>query len=92
MKEAKKGICRKCNTHFYIHEHHILPKSKFGKKGKTVKICPNCHTHFHQYSNKHTTNPEDKKEALRIWQTWFKTVSVVVTVLAVTFFVIKMFF
>jgi len=31
MKEAKKGKCVKCKEYFYVHEHHILPKSIFGK-------------------------------------------------------------
>ncbi len=29
MKEAKKGKCQKCGLCFYIHAHHILPKSVF---------------------------------------------------------------
>jgi len=81
MKEAKKGKCEKCGIFFYIHEHHILPKSIFGKKGQTAKLCPNCHTHFHEYSKKKTTNPQDADEARKIWYTWLKTVSVVVTIL-----------
>ncbi len=44
MKEAKKGKCEKCNNYFYVHEHHILPKGVFDKKGATVKLCPNCHS------------------------------------------------
>ncbi len=92
MEEAKKGICSKCKTFFYIHQHHILPKARFGKKGKRENLCPNCHTHFHQYSNKHTKNGENKKEALKIWTTWFKTVSVVVTILSIVFFIIKVLF
>ncbi len=92
MKEAKKGVCRKCGTFFYVHKHHILPKSRFGRKGKTMKLCPNCHTHFHEYSKKHTTKPSDKDEALDIWQVWFKKVSVVVTLLAIAIFATKMFF
>ncbi len=90
MKEAKKGKCRKCNTYFYIHEHHILQKSKFGA-GKTEKLCPNCHTHFHEYSKKKTLKPKDKDEALNIWFTWLKKVPVIVTVIMIAFFVTKLF-
>ncbi len=81
MKEAKKGKCQKCGLYFYIHAHHILPKSVFGKKGETVDLYPNCHVHFHEYSKQHTQNPDDEKEVLEIWLVWFKMVSVVVTVL-----------
>jgi Zn-finger protein len=81
MKEAKKGVCTKCNIYFYMHEHHILPKSIFGKKGKTVLLCPNCHTHFHEYSKQHTTNPTDENEAMEIWTTWLKNVSIAVSIL-----------
>jgi Zn-finger protein len=76
MKEAKKGVCTKCGIYFYMHEHHILPKSIFGKKGETVFLCPNCHIHFHEYSKQHTTNPKDEKEARNIWVVWLTTISV----------------
>ena len=82
MKEAKKGRCRKCGTYFYVHEHHIFPKNKFGD-GPTVKLCPNCHTHFHEYSKKHTKNPDDPQEARAIWNIWFTTISVVVSILVI---------
>ncbi len=82
MKEAKKGYCVKCGNYFYVHEHHILPQSIFGAGGSTVKLCPNCHTHFHEYSKKETKNPLDQVEALNIWSKWFKTVAVVVWLLA----------
>lgn len=83
MKEAKKGVCQKCGLYFYIHHHHILPKSRFGKKGETIELCPNCHTHFHEYSKKHTKNPNDIKEAQNIWDVWYATVSVIVTILII---------
>lgn len=51
------------------------------KKGQAAKFCLNCHTHFHEYSKKKTTNPQDADEARKIWYTWLKTVSVVVTIL-----------
>lgn len=73
----------------FLHEHHILPRSKFGK-GKTVELCPNCHYHFHEYNKKQTTNLEDADEARRIWNIWFKTISVIVTMLIVAFFVVNM--
>ncbi len=41
MKEARKGKCGKCGNFFYIHKHHILPKSRFGKAGETEDLCPN---------------------------------------------------
>ncbi len=85
MKEAKKGKCKKCNNYFYVHEHHILPKSKFGKKGKTVKLCPNCHTHFHEYSKKKTTKPNDAEQARSIWNVWFTSVSVVMSTIIIGF-------
>jgi len=91
MKEAKKGKCAKCGIIFYIHVHHILSKSIFGKLGKTEKLCPNCHTHFHEYSKKHTKNKGDQQEAETIWKTWFSTVSVVVTIF-VALFLITYFF
>lgn len=81
MKEAKKGTCIKCNIYFYIHDHHILPKSKFGKNGKTAALCPNCHTHFHEYSKQKTINPYDAKEAQHIWDTWLKYISVIVSMI-----------
>ena len=87
MKEAKKGVCTKCGIYFYMHEHHILPKSIFGKKGKTVSLCPNCHTHFHEYSKQHTTNPTDEKEARNIWVVWLTTISVSLCLLL--FFVLR---
>jgi len=86
MKEAKKGKCKKCGNIFYLHQHHILPKSKFGKNGETVELCPNCHTHFHEYSKKHTKNPKDADEARSIWNIWFTTVSVVMSVIIFGFF------
>ncbi len=83
MKEAKKGKCKKCGNYFYVHEHHILPKSKFGKKGKTVKLCPNCHTHFHEYSKANTINPDDRSEARSIWNIWFTTISITVSAIII---------
>ena len=80
MKEAKKGECKKCGVYFYVHDHHILPKSIFGKKGETAKLCPNCHTHFHEYSKKQTTNPHNAQEAWDIWDEWLTSVSIIVTV------------
>lgn len=82
MKEAKRGKCSKCDNFFYIHNHHILSKSIFGSQGKTEPLCPNCHTHFHEYSKKVTKDPNNKEEALKIWKTWLKTISVVVSLLA----------
>jgi len=79
MEEAKKGVCEKCKQYFYVHEHHILSKSIFGK-GKTVKLCPNCHTHFHEYSKKKTKNANDIKEAKRIWNKWLNKVAVVCSI------------
>lgn len=83
MKEAKKGTCVKCDLYFYVHDHHILPQSKFGKKGETAKLCPNCHTHFHEYSKQKTTNPYDAKEARLIWDNWLKYVSIMVSMLVI---------
>jgi 5-methylcytosine-specific restriction endonuclease McrA len=81
MKEAKKGTCKKCGNYFYVHEHHILPKSKFGKDGETVELCPNCHTHFHEYSKLNNKMPDNASEARRIWNIWLTTVSLTVSVL-----------
>ncbi len=91
MKEQRKGKCKKCGTHFYIDEHHILPKSEFGKKGETVDLCPNCHRHIHEYMKQNVKNPKDKEEVLEIWGYWLKTVSVVVTAVAVLFVLSKLF-
>jgi len=87
MKEPKKGRCLKCGIMFYMHEHHILPKSIFGKKSEKVKLCPNCHTHFHVYSNINTKNKGDIKEAKAIWKKWLETVSVVVTFFVALFLI-----
>lgn len=86
MKQAKKGLCQKCGIYFYIHEHHILPKSKFGQKGEVALLCPNCHTHFHEYSKKYIKNPYDENEARKIWNIWFTSVSVIVSMLILGFF------
>jgi len=40
MKEAKKGECQKCGTFFYLHTHHTLPKSIFGKNVPTAEYAP----------------------------------------------------
>jgi len=73
---------------FYYHDHHILSKALFGK-GKTVKLCPNCHTHFHEYKKIHETDPENKKEAKKIWRTWYTKVSVtfIITAIAILFII-----
>ena len=83
MKEARKGTCAKCKTYFYVHNHHILPKSIFGKKGETEDLCPNCHTHFHEYSKKETTDPTDAQVARDIWEEWLTSVSVIVSMLII---------
>jgi len=62
MKNFKIGLCRKCNLEFYVHEHHILPKSTFGKDGATITLCPNCHAHIHVYME---LNLKDKKKPIR---------------------------
>ena len=80
MKEAKKGICSKCKNYFYVHEHHILPKSIFGT-GETALLCPNCHTHFHEYSKKRTKKPGNKKEALKIWIKWLTKITVTASII-----------
>ena len=89
MKEAKKGICEKCKKHFYVHEHHILSKAIFGK-GKTVKLCPNCHAHFHEYSKKQTKDKTDKDEALEIWDTWLKKVTVVCSIIGLVWLTLSL--
>jgi len=81
MKEAKKGKCEKCKTYFYLHTHHTLSKSIFGKNVSTAELCPNCHTHFHEYSKKETTDPKNKAEAEKIWEHWFKYIAVIVTMM-----------
>ena len=86
MREAKKGNCKKCGVYFYVHEHHILPRSIFGNQGNTVELCPNCHTHFHEYSKKHTLDPKDEQEALKIWTTWLKKIPLIVSLLLVGLF------
>jgi len=43
----EKGYCRKCGKYDWLHQHHILPFSKFGN-GETVNLCPNCHTDYHK--------------------------------------------
>ncbi len=88
-KEARRGECEKCGKVFYVHGHHILPKSLFGK-GETIDLCPNCHTHFHEYSNLNTKNPQDKAEALKIWNRWLKKVVVICFVIG-AFFLAKEF-
>lgn len=88
MREAKKGKCEKCGEYFYTHEHHILPKSIFGNKGETSKLCPNCHTHFHEYRKKNVKNPEDKEEALKLWTKWLKRISLTVTAILLAYLII----
>jgi len=88
MKEAKKGICYKCGKYFYVHDHHILPQSIFGKNGETVKLCPNCHTHFHEYSRQKSTDNANKQEVLIIWSTWLRTVSILVTSVIIVLLII----
>lgn len=90
MKETKKGECRKCGIIFYIHDHHIFSQAIFGK-GETTSLCPNCHTHFHEYQKMNTKDPENKKEAFNIWDTWFKKISVVVTLSTIIFFAAQYF-
>jgi len=80
-KEPKKGLCAKCNDFFYIHDHHILPKSIFGKKGKTVPLCPKCHAHVHAYLDMNTENPNNEEEIIDLWEKWLNVVKVVVTCL-----------
>jgi len=91
MNEPKKGKCDKCGILFYLHKHHILPKSIFGKQGETSNLCPNCHTHFHVYSNLNTKNKGDIKEAKAIWKKWLKKVSVVVTIFSALFLITYFF-
>jgi predicted HNH restriction endonuclease len=90
-KEAKKGECAKCNNYFYVHNHHIFPKSIFGK-GETVELCPNCHTHFHEYKNLKIKNPKSKKETLKIWNKWFTKVAVVCSVALICMVVSRFLF
>ena len=92
MKEARKGQCSKCKNYFYVHQHHILPKSIFGKKGETADLCPNCHTHFHEFSKQHTQNPKDAGEARELWNIWLTTVSVTCCILLLVFFAARLFF
>lgn len=40
--------CAKCQKLTYVHKHHILPTSTFGKNEETNWLCPNCHTEYHQ--------------------------------------------
>lgn len=84
-KKARIGICRKCNTKFYVHAHHVLPKSIFGKDGKTEDLCPNCHTHFHEYRLDVTKDFNDKEEAETVWSTWLNTISTIITVSLLVF-------
>ena len=75
-REAKKGTCQKCGKYFYLHDHHIKPRSIFGNKGKKARLCPNCHTHIHEHMNLHVENPDDEVEVLKVWDHWLNNVSV----------------
>lgn len=49
MKVAReKTKCDKCGELHFCDNHHILPKSLFGK-GETVHLCKNCHFELHQF-------------------------------------------
>lgn len=82
-KEARKGYCEKCKKYFYVHAHHIDPKSQFRNSQATVDLCPNCHTHVHEYMNKHLKNPDDREENRRLWYYWLEHVSVTFVLLLV---------
>jgi len=46
LKDKEK--CEKCGESHFCDEHHILPKTIFGK-GRTVFLCKNCHYEFHRF-------------------------------------------
>ena len=81
-KEARKGECKKCGEFFYVHAHHIFPKSIFGK-GEVVDLCPNCHTHCHEYNNLHVKNPQDAEEVNEVWKEWLRDIIIVSVLLGV---------
>lgn len=80
-KEARREICEKCKQEFYVHRHHILSKALFGE-GETIDLCPNCHTHYHEYANKNLKNPKNKEEVLRVWNKWFKSITITCIIIA----------
>jgi len=50
----KKEICPKCKNLRYPHQHHILPKSLFGKIGFINRMCSDCHEEYHENLRKVT--------------------------------------
>jgi hypothetical protein len=58
--ESKKENCAKCGIYFWTDKHHILPRAIFGKKGKTVPLCPNCHRDYHEQLGRENLKNPDK--------------------------------
>jgi len=50
----KKEKCAKCGQMRYPHQHHILPKSVFGKIGPIKRLCSDCHEDLHQSLGDHS--------------------------------------
>lgn len=50
----KKEKCAKCGYMRYPHQHHILPKSVFGKIGFIKNLCSDCHEDYHRDLGNHS--------------------------------------
>jgi len=46
--EKERKICEKCGGSYFCDDHHILPKTIFGK-GETRPLCKTCHDEYHRF-------------------------------------------
>jgi len=80
--------CAKCGKYTYVEEHHILPKSVFGKNDETVFLCPNCHTDYHQkLGRENLKNPDMVFHLLFYNKCLYGLLSLVIAVLFYYYFI-----
>jgi hypothetical protein len=70
--------CCKCGHHKLCTDHHVAPKTFYGKEGLTIKLCRNCHDEIEavyerlegKKVNRNKRNKLEKVDYYRICITW----------------------
>ena len=56
-------VCKK--DYSRVHEHHIIPQARGGKRGPKISLCPSCHQESHTLALSKSSLEEIENNALR---------------------------
>jgi len=76
-KENEQKVCTKCGKIHYCDEHHIFPKSIFGK-GETRSLCKTCHDEYHRFLGFKFTRKNNAQPKEFYYENWIKWITMLV--------------